>query len=116
VSYDILDAVAATINNNPQIDLIEVQGHADERGDDDYNLRLTADRAASVVTYLTKKGVKAKKVRSMGYGEYCPVDAGHNEAAWEKNRRVEFKVLSIDGTPTGVETSCEKAKKKGIGN
>ncbi|MCP4677860.1 MAG: OmpA family protein [Deltaproteobacteria bacterium] len=114
VSFDILDAVASTVINNPQIDKIEIQGHADERGDDDYNLRLTADRAAAVVTYLIKKGVKKKKVRSAGYGEYCPVDGGHNEAAWEKNRRVEFKVLSIDGQATGVETACKKAKNKGI--
>ncbi len=114
VSFDILDAVASTVINNPQIDKIEIQGHADERGDDNYNLRLTADRAAAVVTYLIKKGVKKKKVRSAGYGEYCPVDGGHNEAAWEKNRRVEFKVLSIDGQATGVETACKKAKAKGI--
>jgi OmpA-OmpF porin, OOP family len=116
ISYDILDAVAATVINNPQIDLIEIQGHADERGDDDYNLRLTADRAASVVTYLVKKGVKPKKLRSVGYGEYCPVEKASNETAWEKNRRVEFKVLSIDGNSTGVQTACEKAKAKGIGN
>jgi OOP family OmpA-OmpF porin len=115
VSFDILDAVAATIINNPQIDLIEVQGHADERGDDEYNLKLTADRAAAVVTYLIRKGVKKKKLRSAGYGEYCPVDEAHNEPAWEKNRRVEFKVLSIDGQPTGVEVSCERARQKGLG-
>ncbi len=114
VSHDILNAVAATINNNPQINKIAIQGHADERGDDDYNLRLTADRAASVVTYLIKKGVKPSKLTSMGYGEYCPVDPGHNEGAWENNRRVEFKVLIIDGAPTGVQRACEKAKKKGV--
>ncbi|MCP4599634.1 MAG: OmpA family protein [Proteobacteria bacterium] len=116
VSFNILDAVAATVINNPQIDFIEVQGHADERGNDDYNLRLTTDRAAAVVTYLIKKGVKKKKLRSAGYGEYCPVNDGHNEAAWEKNRRVEFKVLSIDGNPTGVETACKLAKEKGVGS
>ncbi|MDD5307305.1 MAG: OmpA family protein [Deltaproteobacteria bacterium] len=114
MSYGILDAVAATIKGNPQIDLIEVQGHADERGAEDYNLKLTADRAASVVSYLAKKGVNPKKLRSAGYGALCPIAQGHNEAAWEQNRRVEFKVLSIDGNPTGVETACEAAKKKGI--
>ena len=67
-----------------------------------------------MVDYLVKKGVKRKKLRSAGYGEYCPVEDGHNEAAWEKNRRVEFKVLSIDGNPTGVETACELAQEKGI--
>ena len=76
--------------------MIEVQGHADERGDVKYNLQLTADRAASVVSYLVKKGVKPKKLRSFGYGKYCPVDQGHNEAAWEQNRRVEFKVLNTE--------------------
>ncbi len=115
VSFDILDAVAATVTNNPQIELIEVQGHADERGKDDYNLRLTTDRAAAVMTYLLKKGVKTKKLRSAGYGEYCPVNDEHNEAAWEKNRRVEFKVLVIDGQSTGVETACKAAKDKGVG-
>jgi OmpA-OmpF porin, OOP family len=114
VSFDILDQVAETIINNPQIDMIEVQGHADERGDDAYNLKLTADRAASVVAYLIKKGVKQKKLRSFGYGEYCPVEKASNEAAWEQNRRVEFKVLSIDGNPTGVEVACEAAKKAGV--
>jgi outer membrane protein OmpA-like peptidoglycan-associated protein len=113
-SYDVLDAVAATINGNPQIELVEVQGHADERGDDDYNLRLTVDRAASVVSYLINKGVKANKLRSAGYGEYCPVDPASNDAAWEKNRRVEFKVLVVDGNPTGVEIACENAIKKGV--
>jgi OmpA-OmpF porin, OOP family len=114
MSYGILDAVAATIKGNPQIDLIEIQGHADERGAEDYNLKLTADRAASVVSYLVKKGVNAKKLRSAGYGALCPIAQGHSEAAWEQNRRVEFKVLSIDGNPTGVETACEAAKRKGI--
>ncbi|MCK9462362.1 MAG: OmpA family protein [Proteobacteria bacterium] len=114
ISYDILDQVAETINNNPQIDLIEVQGHADERGDVKYNLQLTADRAASVVSYLVKKDVKAKKLRSFGYGKYCPVDPGHSEPAWEQNRRVEFKVLSIDSNPTGVEVACEAAKAAGV--
>jgi OmpA-OmpF porin, OOP family len=115
VSYNILDAVAATINNNPQIDLIEVQGHADERGEDKYNLRLTEERAAAVVTYLVNKGVKRSRLRSVGYGEYCPVDEDSNEAAWEKNRRVEFKVLSVNGRSTGVNPACERAQRAGIG-
>lgn len=115
VSYNILDAVAATINNNPQIDFIEVQGHADERGDDKYNLRLTDERAAAVVTYLVKKGVSRDKMRSVGYGEYCPVDNDSNEAAWEKNRRVEFKVLSVNGQSTGVKPACDRAQVAGIG-
>ena len=78
------------------------------------NKRLTADRAASVVSYLVKKAVKPHKLLSVGFGEYCPVDKGHNEAAWEKNRRVEFKILTVDDNPTNVERGCDTAKAKGV--
>jgi outer membrane protein OmpA-like peptidoglycan-associated protein len=114
VSYEILNAVAETIKNNPQLDLIEIGGHADENGKDDYNLKLTADRASSVKSYLLKKGVPANRITAMGYGEYCPVDEEHNEAAWEKNRRVEFKVLISDGRPTGARRGCENAEAHGV--
>ncbi|MCP4198923.1 MAG: OmpA family protein [Proteobacteria bacterium] len=114
VSFNILDAVAATIVNNPQIDLIEIQGHADERGNDNYNQRLTADRASAVKRYLVARGVGSEKVDAKGYGEYCPVDSASNEAAWEKNRRVEFKVMKINGMSTGVAGACEKAKQMGL--
>jgi outer membrane protein OmpA-like peptidoglycan-associated protein len=105
-SYSILDAVAATLNGNPQITLVEIQGHADERGADDYNLRLTRDRAAAVVEAVVQRGVSRRRLRSAGYGERCPVDPRHNKEAWEKNRRVEFKIIKTQDGPTGVEVAC----------
>ncbi len=99
ISYPILDAIAATLKGNPQILLMEVQGHADERGDDDYNMRLTEDRAAAVKTYLTEKGVEAGRLQSHGYGETKPAEkngkpcTAHNESCWSANRRVEFIIL-----------------------
>jgi hypothetical protein len=53
-------------------------------------------------------------LRSKGYGEYCPEDPGHNEAAWEKNRRVEFKIVKTKDGPTGVELGCANAKAHGV--
>ncbi len=50
----------------------------------------------------------------MGYGEYCPLDPAHNAAAWEKNRRVEFKVVRTDKGPTNVELGCARARSKGV--
>ena len=93
VSYPILDAVAATLNGSPSIQLIEVQGHTDERGNDAYNLDLSDKRAASVKQYLVDKGVDAVRLESQGYGETQPVDQNHNEAAWAKNRRVAFLII-----------------------
>jgi outer membrane protein OmpA-like peptidoglycan-associated protein len=109
-SFAILDAVAATLNGNPQIRLLEVQGHADERGNDAHNLQLTQDRAASVVEALVERRVLRGRLRSAGYGELCPVNPAHNRAAWEENRRVEFKVIETDEGPTGVQLACDAAQ------
>jgi outer membrane protein OmpA-like peptidoglycan-associated protein len=92
-SYPILDAVAATLQGNPAIQLIEIQGHTDERGDDNYNLDLSDRRSKSVRQYLIDKGVDEKRMTAQGYGETQPLDRRHNEAAWAKNRRVAFLIL-----------------------
>lgn len=105
-SYPIIDAVAATLIGNPQISLFEIQGHADERSSDEYNVRLTRDRAAAVLEALNQRGVDRRRMRSAGYGERCPIDPAHNAPAWEKNRRVEFKILETEEGPTGVEVVC----------
>jgi OmpA-OmpF porin, OOP family len=92
-SYYILDAVVAAMQGNQEIQLIEVAGHTDEQGDDAYNLDLSIRRAASVVRYLTGKGVDPKRLESQGYGETQPIDKGHTQAAYTVNRRVEFIIL-----------------------
>jgi OOP family OmpA-OmpF porin len=92
-SFPILDAVAATLQGNPSIQLIEIQGHTDERGDDAYNLDLSDRRAKSVMRYLVGKGVDEKRLTAQGYGETQPLDRAHNEKAWAKNRRVAFLII-----------------------
>jgi OOP family OmpA-OmpF porin len=109
-SFPLLDAVAATLNSSPQITLVEIQGHADERGSDKYNIKLTRARAASVMNALIERGVLKGRLRSAGYGERCPVDPKHNADAWEKNRRVEFKIIETDAGPTGVEVTCPRGR------
>ncbi|HEY0250856.1 MAG TPA: OmpA family protein, partial [Kofleriaceae bacterium] len=92
-SFPILDAVAATLQGNPSIQLIEIQGHTDERGDDAYNLDLSDKRSKSVMKYLADKGVAEARLTAQGYGETQPLDRGHNEKAWAKNRRVAFLII-----------------------
>ncbi|MCW5803191.1 MAG: OmpA family protein, partial [Deltaproteobacteria bacterium] len=92
-SYYILDAVVASLKGNPEIKLVEIAGHTDERGDDAYNLDLSVRRAASVLRYLVAHGIDENRLGSQGYGETQPIDRGHHEAAWAKNRRVEFLIL-----------------------
>jgi outer membrane protein OmpA-like peptidoglycan-associated protein len=94
VSYPILDAVAAYLRSpgGSDILLVEVQGHADERGTDAYNLRLTGDRAHAVKRYLEQKSIAPSRLRARGYGERRPIDRRHTPEAWSKNRRVEFVI------------------------
>ncbi len=92
-SFPILDAIVATLEGNPDIALIEIQGHTDERGSDSYNLDLSDRRAASVRTYVTDHGISGDRIQSQGYGETQPLDPKSNESAWAKNRRVEFLIL-----------------------
>jgi OOP family OmpA-OmpF porin len=99
-SFKILDAVIASMQGNPDILLVEVAGHTDERGDDAYNLDLSDRRAAAVLTYLSTHGSKLdskpidpKRLTSQGYGETQPKDRRSNEQAWAKNRRVDFLIL-----------------------
>ena len=113
-SNEILDAVATTLIHHPEFTLIEVAGHADERATDAYNLKLTQDRVNSVMAALSSRGVARGSLRAKGYGEYCPEDPEHNEAAYETNRRVEFKIVKTKEGPTGVELGCENASAHGV--
>ena len=58
--------------------------------------------------------IEKSRLRSKGYGEYCPLDPAHNEGAWEKNRRVEFKIVKTKDGPTGVELGCQNAVMRGV--
>ncbi|HHL40974.1 MAG TPA: peptidoglycan-associated lipoprotein Pal [Deltaproteobacteria bacterium] len=72
---------------------VRLEGHADERGDVEYNLALGQKRAESVKRYLVRLGVDPSRLSTLSYGEEKPAVPGHNEEAWARNRRVEFHVL-----------------------
>jgi peptidoglycan-associated lipoprotein len=74
--------------------VITIEGHTDERGTAEYNLALGERRAVAARTYLVSLGVPADRLRTVSYGKEFPFDPGHDEAAWEKNRRAQFVVTS----------------------
>lgn len=73
---------------------IQIEGHADERGTDEYNLALGDRRADAALRYLVSLGVGRERMTTISYGEWRPADPGHNEEAWAKNRRAHFVVIS----------------------
>jgi peptidoglycan-associated lipoprotein len=88
-----LDRKAAILAANSAVRL-RISGHADERGSDEYNLALGNRRAAAAKRYLTSKGVEDGRLEVVSYGEERPLDPGHTEDAWAKNRRDEFEVTA----------------------
>jgi peptidoglycan-associated lipoprotein len=94
-----LDKLVKTLNEHPEIS-IELSSHADCRGSDDYNLRLTSKRAKSAVDYIIKKGIGSFRIKSKGYGEsklvnQCKDGVECSEDEHQKNRRTEFKITKI---------------------
>jgi len=84
-----LDGDAAWLKANPN-NLVLIEGHADERGTNEYNLALGEKRAKAAMNYLVAQGVQASRVTIISYGEERPVCAEKTEACWAKNRRDNF--------------------------
>lgn len=92
-SYPLLSQVATILLENPHITKVRIEGHTDSRGSEAANLVLSKNRAAAVRDFLISKGVAAERLESEGYGETRPLQKGNNEAAWSKNRRVDFFIV-----------------------
>jgi len=74
--------------------VVTVEGHCDERGTAEYNLALGERRAVAVKTYLVSLGVPPDRVRTVSYGKEFPFDPGHDEKAWNSNRRAQFVITA----------------------
>ncbi|MCX7592043.1 MAG: OmpA family protein [Kiritimatiellae bacterium] len=84
-----IEKVADYMRRNPGVRLV-TEGHCDERGSNEYNLSLGEHRALAVRAHLVSLGIEPQRIATRSYGEERPLDPGHNEEAWRKNRRVEF--------------------------
>ena len=73
---------------------IQIEGHADERGGQQFNLALGENRAKMVMKYLMTLGVAESRISIISYGKEKPVAFGHDEAAWSKNRRANFVITA----------------------
>ena len=91
-SFTELDEVVKFLNANPKIK-VEISGHTDNIGNDNYNQQLSQKRAQSVVNYLLSKGISPSRLTQVGYGSKKPIKPNDTEDNRQTNRRIEFKIL-----------------------
>lgn len=93
-SFRSLDQVVKGLNHEDHKDKkIEIAGHTDDVGDDEYNMKLSQERANSVRDYLVKKGIAADRLTAVGYGETQPVSDNSTAAGKAQNRRTEARII-----------------------
>ena len=90
-SRAVLQKNAEFLKNNPNLH-VEVQGHCDERGTNNYNIALGERRAHSTKKYLVAQGVNSRNVHVISYGEEKPFCFSSGEVCWQENRRAHFMV------------------------
>ena len=91
MAQDTLKSKAAWLRENAGV-MVTIEGHCDERGTNEYNLALGERRAESARAYLIDLGISGSRLSTISYGEERPLDPGHDEEAWAKNRRDQFKL------------------------
>jgi outer membrane protein OmpA-like peptidoglycan-associated protein len=109
-SFPLLDEVVRILKENKQVNLIRVEGHTDNVGTRAYNADLSDRRAKSVMKYLVAKGIEKTRLIAKGYGFDFPIDTNATQEGRDRNRRVEFNILEIDGKP--VENQVIRTKTK----
>lgn len=85
----VVNAHGRNLADNPNA-RIRLEGHADERGSREYNIALSEYRAEAVRNLMKFQGVRQGQVETVAFGEEKPIELGHNETAWSRNRRVEI--------------------------
>ena len=92
-SYPLLDQVVTILKNNPQLVLVQIEGHTDKTGTPQFNMDLSRERAQSVLQYLVEHGVAKNRLKAVGYGDTRRIDYRNGPEANYNNRRVEFNVI-----------------------
>jgi outer membrane protein OmpA-like peptidoglycan-associated protein len=98
-SFPALDSLYDVLSNNPSI-VVEIRSHTDSKGNDDYNMKLSQNRAQSVVNYMVKKGITVDRLKATGMGETEPIapneiNGKDNPEGRQLNRRTDFKIIGL---------------------
>ncbi|TXD42996.1 OmpA family protein [Lujinxingia vulgaris] len=95
-SFNVLNQVAAVLLENPQIELVQIEGHTDDVGDSEFNMELSQARAEEVRNYLVERGIRLERLGAQGFGSERPLVPNTSNRNRSLNRRVEFKIPSTE--------------------
>jgi OmpA-OmpF porin, OOP family len=114
-SFPFLKEAVKTFKEYPQL-RIEISGHTSDEGRREFNVKLSKKRAESVKAFLTTAGIDESRIFTVGYGPDKPIEDNSTKAGQEKNRRIEFRLLSPDETtPTSVPETLPGGDKSAKG-
>jgi outer membrane protein OmpA-like peptidoglycan-associated protein len=112
-AYPVLDAIFRLYKQHPEWMKIRIEGHADQRGKEEFNRELSEWRANNVMKQLVERGIPAEMIESAGFGSSQPRDKRDEEQAYRRNRRVEFVVVARRGAGHGAAAAAGPASPPG---
>ncbi len=114
----VLQAVVELWRQHPEWTRLRIEGHADDRGPEEFNLYISEKRARVVRRRLVELGIPQDIIEAVGYGESRPRVQGHSEEAHQANRRVEFVVLErrVGPAPTAAGAASDRGEHGGVGS
>jgi len=93
----VLEQLKAFLDENPQVTKLRVEGHTDNTGAKDHNVKLSGERALTIKKWLIEKGIAKERLIAVGFGPDKPIADNKTEDGKAQNRRTEFKIAELNG-------------------
>jgi len=112
---DVLDSILKTLQENPQITKVRIEGNTDDKGTLEHNAKLSQDRADAVSNWLVGKGIDKGRLATVGFGPKHTLVPNDSEEHREQNRRVDFTIWEMDGKATDAQKNAATSDPPGMG-
>jgi outer membrane protein OmpA-like peptidoglycan-associated protein len=112
---DVLDSILKTLQENPQITKVRIEGNTDDKGTLEHNAKLSQDRADAVSNWLVGKGIDKGRLATVGFGPKHTLVPNDSDDHRDQNRRVDFTIWEMDSKPTDAQKNAATSDPPGMG-